>query len=406
MKSRILTICLLGATFPIIANGQIISDVDPNAAQSAKAIRKTLNAPAGGIFTVIKNNEASPVKNQGNSNTCWAFSTTSMIESKVIKEKQIIPDVSEMFTVRHIYIEKAKNYVLRQGDARFSEGGLGHDLVHAISTYGAVPEGMYSGMTGKSTNHNHTSLFRALKNYLDSVIAVKTKRDEKYSKGNTNGWLTGFTKILDNHLGVPPKQFKYNGQTYTPETFATDLLGFKEDDYINITSFSHHPFYKPFILEVPDNFSNGAYYNLPMREMIETVESALKSGYTVLWDADVSNKGFNQQAGLALYTEDPIGVSGKDKINPDVDEKKWDADNRQGLFEDLITQDDHLMHITGLEKSPGGKTFFIVKNSWGNTGPFNGYVHVSESYFAINTISLVIPKAGIPQGIKSKLNIQ
>jgi bleomycin hydrolase len=139
--------------------------------------------------------------------------------------------------------------------------------------------------------------------------------------------------------------------------------------------------------------------------MIDAVKNALKSGYTILWDADVSNKGFNQQAGLALYSETPVVASGKGKINPDADELKWDTDNRQGLFEDLITQDDHLMQITGIETSPGGKTFFIVKNSWGKMGPFNGFIHVSESYFAINTISLVVPKAGIPVVIKDKLNI-
>jgi bleomycin hydrolase len=183
-------------------------------------------------------------------------------------------------------------------------------------------------------------------------------------------------------------------------------MQFNSDDYINLTSFTHHPYYKPFILEVPDNFSNGSYYNLPMNEMMETVKYTLKKGHTILWDADVSNTGFNQGAGLALYSESPVVSAGKGKINPDMQEKKWNTDNRQGMFEDLITQDDHLMHITGIEESPGKKIFFMVKNSWGNMGPFNGFIHVSEAYFAMNTISLVVPKAGIPQTILDKLDIK
>lgn len=216
--------------------------------------------------------------------------------------------------------------------------------------------------------------------------------------------MLGYTKILDTYLGIPPQRFKYNNTVYTPKSFATDFLQFNENDYINLTSFTHHPYYQPFVLEVPDNFSNGGYYNLPLQELIDAVKNALKNGYTVLWDADVSNDGFNQNTGLAIYCEKLTSTKGK--FNPDIQEKKWETDIRQGLFEDLITQDDHLMQITGIEETPGGKTFFIVKNSWGDVGPFHGFIHVSESYFAINTISLVVQKAGLPQSIKDKLNVR
>ena len=402
LKSFI-SLILTGATLACTA--QLNTETDPNIPVSAKSSIKSLNAPAGDLFKVIKNNEYTPVKNQGMTGTCWAFSTTAVVESKVVKEKQLLPDVSEMYSVRQMYIEKARNYVLRQGNARFSEGGLGHDLIHAMATYGAMPESIYSGLPGKSTMHNHAKLFSSLKLYLDNCIATKTKGDKKDDGKTTENWEVGFMKILDGHLGVPPQQFKYNGQNYTPKTFATDFLGFKEDDYVNLTSFTHHPFYKPFILEVPDNFSNGAYYNLPIDTLTDVVKNALKNGYTVLWDADVSNEGFNQQAGLAMFFGDREITTEKVKFNPDAMESKWDVDKRQGLYEDLITQDDHLMQITGIETSPGGKIFFIVKNSWGNTGPYKGFIHVSEAYFGMNTISLVVPKAGITKAIKEKLNI-
>jgi bleomycin hydrolase len=400
-------ISFLSITFcsAISVFAQIASENDPNAPVSPKMVAKQMAAPAGGIFTIIKSNEYTPVKNQGQTGTCWAFSTTSVLETELLQKKHLNVDLSEMYIVRNIYIEKAKNYILRQGNAQFSEGGLGHDLIRATAEYGAIPESAYPGTMEKSSKHDHSRMFPMLKTYVDSVIVALKNLDEKGSF-DKQGWMRGYTKILDSYLGKPPLQFKYNGQTYTPQTFAKDFMQFSKEDYINLTSFTHHPFYKPFILEVPDNFSNGSYFNLPIQEMTDVVKYALKNGYTVLWDADVSNPGFNQDAGLALYFGSSVASDGKGKINPDIQESKWESDNRQGLFEDLITQDDHLMHITGIEESPGKKIFFMVKNSWGNNGPFKGFIHVSEAYFGINTISLVVPKAGIPKAILEKLNIK
>jgi bleomycin hydrolase len=188
-------------------------------------------------------------------------------------------------------------------------------------------------------------------------------------------------------------------------TFAKEALNFKADDYVNITSFTHQPYYQPFIIEVPDNFSNGSYYNLPLDEMINLVKNALNSGYSLMWDADVSNNGFKAKKGLALNFDQSIKVM-EDSVAADAMEEKWDASKRQKLFETLVTEDDHLMHITGIEKTKKGKIFFIVKNSWGAIGPYNGYVNVSEAYFAMNTISLVIPKAAFSKVLLDKLKIQ
>ena len=349
-------------------------------------------------FTIVKNNEATSVKNQAMTGTCWCFSSTSLVESQCLKKGLGEFNISEMFTVRNIYMEKARNYVLRQGHAQFGEGGLGHDLIRAIAVYGAVPENVYSGLKPDQHLHNHVKLSENLKIYLDSILKINPL---------PAGWIMGYQHILDSALGAPPEDFQFAGKKFTPKTFAAEVLKFNANDYVNITSFTHHAYYEPFIIEVPDNFSNGAYYNLPLNEMIQVAKDAILEGYTVLWDADVSNNGFIQQRGIAMQFELNQVVKNKQEVlTGNMAEMKWDAGIRQKLYENLTTQDDHLMHITGLEKSSAGKNYFLVKNSWGDIGPSHGYISVSEAYFAINTISLVIPKAALSKAILEKLKIK
>lgn len=346
-------------------------------------------------FTVVKSLPATPVKNQAMTGTCWCFSATSMVESQCLKSNLGEMDISEMFIVRNIYIEKAKNYVLRLGHAQFSEGGLGHDLVRGIATYGAIPESVYSGLKQGRKQFNHSAMAIGLKKYLDSVIAATPI---------SAGWLTGYIDILNETMPEPPTEFEYNGKKYTPIAFAKEVLRFNPNDYVNITSFTHQPYYKPFILQVPDNFSNGLFYNLPLAEMIQLAKDALGNGYTFIWDADASNNWFMEGKGLAMF---PANRVKPDKVtSPDYDEDPWSASIRQEMYERLETQDDHLMHITGLTKTAKGKTFFTVKNSWGTSvGPLQGYINVSEAYFAINTISLVVPKAAIGKALLEKLKL-
>ena len=347
-------------------------------------------------FLEIKRLDATPVKNQAMTGTCWCFSTTSLIESDEIRKDKKEINLSEMFTVRNIYIEKAKNYILRQGKAQFGEGGLGHDMLRAIATYGAVPLDVYTGLPDGQKMYNHQKMFSELQRYLDSVLKKQPISPD---------WLYGYTKILDDNLGPVPTEFTFEGKNYTPQSFAKDVLKFNVNDYISLTSFTHVPFYQPFILQVPDNFANGSFYNIPLNEMIDVIKNAVDKGYTVAWDADVSNKGFMQSNGVALFLNDTIRYT-RDMIDPDMKESSYDANLRQRLYENLTTQDDHLMHITGVERSKGGKTFFVVKNSWGLVGPFQGYINVSEAYVAINTISIVLPKAALSKELLTKLKVQ
>lgn len=343
---------------------------------------------------VIKTNVATSVKNQGASGTCWNYSTTSLIESEELRKGLGEFNLSEMYTARNVYIEKAKNYILRQGKAQFGEGGLGHDLIHAISVYGAMPQEAFQGVSGEIPNH--TGLEDALKSYLDSTLKKRPIAAD---------WLKGYEQILDQKLGTPPATFDYKGKNYTPTSFAKEVLKFDANDYVSISSFTHHPYYSQFVLEAPDNFANGSFYNLPLNEMVSLTKDALKGGYTVMWDADVSSKNFQQKKGYAMLFADDADVKAE-KINPNAKETAYSAELRQELYENLTTEDDHLMHLVGLDQSTDGKYFFKVKNSWGDVGPFKGYIEVSEPYFAINTVSLVVPKAALSKELKKKLGVQ
>lgn len=409
MKKIFLSVCVAAVCSAGLAQVKTDAEIsDPKNKPKAGAVKPGFGAfreSGKGVansdtnFTIIKNNPATAVKNQAITGTCWCFSTTSVVESQCIKEGLGEFDLSEMFSVRNVYLEKAKQYVLRQGHTQFGQGGLSHDLINAIAKYGAMPESVYSGLLDSTLSHNHVKLEKELKEYLDSVVK---------STPVAENWMEKFEEILDEELGDPPAKFKYKGKEYTPLSFASEVMKFNPDDYVFITSFTHHPYYEPFVLEVPDNFSNGMYYNVPLEEMLQLTKDALNSGYTVGWDADVSNDGFQQRMGSAVnFNNVPAGLKQKgDLINGIAKEAKVDAKVRQELFENLTTQDDHLMHITGMAKSKTGNSFFRVKNSWGEVGPANGYINVSESYFLLNTISLVIPKAGVNRKLLDRLHIK
>lgn len=375
-----------------------ILQAQPDPSQEVSPDASGLRALSGEYFVSGKKNDATGVKDQERTSTCWSFSGTSLLESQALRNKKGVFDLSEMYTVRNIYLDKARNYILRQGATRFTEGALGHDVVQSIQRYGAMPELAYNGRPPGTQVYDHELLLKELRKYLDSTL-------KSAKPALTADWRPGFERILNKYMGAPPASFVYSGRKYTPKSFAEQALQFQATDYVNVTSFTHQPYDRPYVLEVPDNFSNGAYYNVPLADMINLVKDALNKGYTVMWDADVSNEGFRGKFGLALLVKDGSGIKNED-FTPELAEEAWNETIRQQRFENLTTQDDHLMHVVGIEKNKQGKTFFIVKNSWGAVGPYQGYVHVSESYFAMNTISLVFPKAALPAARLEKWGIR
>ncbi len=341
-------------------------------------------------FTVDKLVACTPVKSQDRTGTCWSFATASFIESELMRKGIEDIDLSEIFVVRNIYIDKARNYVLRQGKANFSQGSLSHDLIRHISTHGIVPEKFYSGKLYGEEIHDHSELERGLKGFLDGIIKGKKL---------TQKWQVAFTSILDAYLGEAPSVFEVNGNKHTPRSYAASL-GLNIDDYVSLTSFNHHPFYEEFILEIPDNYSNGKYYNVPLDEMMEIMDFALLSGYSVAWDGDVSEKGFDARKGIAIL---PVNEKDPDLFNEIIEEISVDQDLRQNEFESYSTTDDHLMHVVGISLDQNGNKYYVVKNSWGTISPHKGYVYMSEQYMRMKTVSIMINKAALPLKTSQRL---
>lgn len=340
-------------------------------------------------FTDTNVVDCTAVKNQQQTGTCWSFATTSFLEAELIRQGNLTTDLSEMYVVRNIYEDKAMNYMLRQGKANFSQGSLGHDVFRAVAKYGVVPEQYYSGKTQGDLIYNHTEMENGLKGFLDGVRAesrLSTKWDEAVDA------------ILDIYMGAKPTKFEVEGKTYTPTSYAADLK-VNADDYVSLTSFTHHPFYQSFILEIPDNYSNGAFYNVPMDEMMDVVNNALKNGYSIAWDGDVSEKGFSAKDGVAVLPKDESKIDFKTRM----EEVSPSQELRQQLFEQYITTDDHLMHMVGMAKDGSGQTFYKIKNSWGEISDFKGYLYMSETYVKMKTMIILVHKDAIPKKIYDKL---
>lgn len=335
--------------------------------------------------------KATEVKDQANTGTCWSFATASFIESELIRLGNEPIDLSEMFAVRHIYVEKARNYIFRQGKANFSQGGLAHDQLRAMQRYGAIPEKYYIGKQKGQKRHDHSRLEADIQAWLDKIIAEKNVPAD---------WEKQLQELLDKYLGEAPKDFLYNGETHTPLSFAHSL-GVNYNDYISITSFTHHPFYEQFVLEIPDNFSNGSYYNLPLSELEQTIDHALRNGYTIGWDGDVSEGAFSASDGLAILPE----KEEKGMFLSPVPEQKVTQGMRQDAFEKWATTDDHLMHLVGMATDQKGHKYYILKNSWGEISAFKGYLYMSAPYMRMKTIAITLHRKGVPNEVAKKLKI-
>lgn len=341
-------------------------------------------------FKVEVQHQATSVKNQDNTGTCWSFATASFLESELMRMGQGKHDLSEMFVVRNVYKEKAKNYLENKGETNFSQGSLSHDLITAIENYGIVPESVYTGKREGERSYNHNELEHSLRNLLTTLVTKNALSQQ---------WMSLYSTILDTYMGKAPEQFTYKGETYTPKSF-TKSIGLNMNDYISITSFSHHQFYETFILDLPDNFAKGYYYNVPLDEFEATLDNALKNGYTVSWDADVTEKGFSAYEGIAIL---PLEENAKHLFKRPCEEMSVDQTLRQAQFESQKTTDDHLMHITGIARDQDGNKYYIAKNSWGKKSGQNGYMYISAAYFRLKSISLTMHKDALPMPVADKL---
>ena len=340
-------------------------------------------------FETIIDLDATDVINQGNTGTCWSFSTSSFLESEIIRLTGKRIDISEMYSVRHTYSDKSWNYIMRQGKAQFSEGGLAHDVLNSVDRYGLTPNTIYSGLNKDDYAHDHSEMVAILKSTLDTYIS-------KPSGAVSSKWKTVTENILDVYLGKKIDSFEFEGIKYTPQTFL-EFTKIQPKDYITITSFTHKPFNSKFILNVPDNFSNGSYYNVPLSNLVEIVNSALKKGYTIELDCDVSEPTFSSKHGIAVIPRDIKDE--KEILETLKPEKEISQSLRQQEFENQNTTDDHLMHITGLLKNQNG-AFYKVKNSWGSDSKRvknGGYIYMSEAYFKLKAISITVHKDAIPK---------
>jgi bleomycin hydrolase len=354
-------------------------------------------------FREYKRHAATPVKSQDQTGTCWAFSTASFLESEALRLGKGDVDLSEMFVVRHIYRQKCENYVRRQGTAQLSEGGLAHDCLNAVKEYGVVPESIYPGRTDAKMPFNHGPLEKALREKCQSLV------DNARNKKLGSDWMAPIDSILDAYLGAAPRKFTYNNAVFSPQSFR-DFLGINPDNYVSVTSFTHHPFWTSFTLEVPDNWSNGNFYNLPLDEFMRCATHAIEKGYTMAWDADVSNSGFAAQNGIAIVPKaDLSAMSSSDReksfkrYQPEV---TVNQEYRQQLFDRQETTDDHLMHIVGVLDEKNSGLFYITKNSWGEISENRGYVYVSDAYLRLNSISFTLPKEAIPQDLRRRLGLE
>lgn len=367
-------------------------------------------------FSVVKQNPITTIKNQGSSGTCWSFSGVGFLESELLKMGKGEQDLSEMYIVRRNYEDKAQKYIRLDGHLNFAQGGSFADVIETINEYGVVPNEAMPGLNYGETGHKHGELADGLTGYLEGIHKNGNKR---YS----TSWFTGFKGILDAYLGEKPQSFTYKGKTYTPQSWAKEL-GLDSNNYVSISSFTHHPFYAPFAVEVPDNWRWALSYNVPMDEMIKIMDNAIEKGYTIAWASDVSETGFTRN-GLGVYPDDNapenigsdqahwLGLSATQKVTElrkkieagPVKEIAVTQEMRQAGFDNQETTDDHGMQIFGIAKDQNGTKYYMVKNSWGETGKYKGIWYVSETFVKYKTISFVVNKQALPKDIADKLKL-
>lgn len=371
----------------------------------------------GFVFTDVISLPTTSVKDQNKSGTCWCFAGTSYFEDEILRKGGDSLDISEMYTVRMCYLAKAERFIRLYGETNFSAGGSVADVPYVWKRYGAIPEEIYSGLNYGEEKHIHGELDAVLTAYVKAVSG-------KHNKKLSTAWRRGFEGILDAYLGAVPETFEYKGKTYTPQSYAASL-GLNYDDYIPLTSFTHHPYYESFAVEVPDNWLCEKYYNVPLDEFKAIVDNALEKGYTLVWAADVSEDGFKWNEGVALMPKGKderdmegtelarwVKLSDKDRakekfsFDGPTEEIEVTPELRQEMYDNQETTDDHGMEIVGVATDQTGKRYYKVKNSWDTNQKYDGFFYVSEPYFMAKTMDILVHRDAIPSAIAKKLKLK
>ncbi len=399
--------------FPLMLAGLFLAMISTGFAQDKEKEKKS---DSGYVFTMVKQLPATSVKNQYRSGTCWSYSAISFLESELLRTHKDTFDLSEMFCVRNCYSDKASLYIRFNGKHNFGGGGEAHDVTYVLRKYGMMPDEAYKGMTINEPNPVHGEMDAVLNADVDAVLKNSNKK-------LTPVWHQGFDGLLDAYLGKVPEKFTYKGKEYTAKSFA-DMMGLNPDDYVEITSYNHHPFYSRFVLEIPDNWQMEETYNVPLDDLISVIDNSIDNGYTLVWGADVSEKGFSWKNGVAVVPDknateiagmesakwSKMSDADKDKLlykfEKPVPEKKITQEMRQTEYDNYQTTDDHGMHFTGIAKDQNGTKYYYVKNSWGTDGsPYKGYFYASEAYVRLKTMDIMVHKNAIPKDIRKKLGI-
>lgn len=384
---------------------------------NAKGKKQPKVDPNKPVFTIVKENPITSVKDQNRSGTCWAYSTLSYFESEILKNTGKTYDLCESFVANKDYMDRAVQVVRYHGDMQFAQGGSAYDVYYVLKNYGICPENAMpfpGSLYGDSLN-NFNEFFSLLEPYVEGIATNKASKI-------SNQWKVGFQGILDAYLGKCPENFTYEGKNYTPKSFASSL-GLNMDDYVTITSYTHHPFYSQFVVEVQDNWRNPASYNLPMDEMMQIIDNAVMNGYTVAWGGDVSEPGFTRD-GLAYMIDAKkmqslqgsdmarwLGLSAAkrrnliDSLGCNVPEVQPTQEMRQERFDNWELTDDHGMLIYGIAKDQNGKEYYMVKNSWGEAGKYKGTWYMTKTFIAANTMDYMVNKNAIPANIRKKMGI-
>lgn len=393
IRPFVLAATLFAGTVTGFAQDNLVNALKVNASDNSKASFK---------FTDVINLENTSVKNQGSSGTCWSYAANSFIESEMVRMGKKPVEISQIYSARNTYIEKGRMYVRMHGAVTLGDGGALHDVMNMYKKYGAVPQSVYTGLNYGTDKNKFGEMGALTQGLLEAVV--------KNPNGQlTPNWETAYTAVIDSYLGQAPKSFDYNGKKYTPESFAKEVIGINPDDYVEISSFQEYPYYTKNVLLVPDNWSFDQVYNVKLNELTDIIDNGLKNGYSVAWAGDVSEKTFSWKNGVAFVSDkkfDEMTADEKaDLFNGPKKELVTTAEMRQQAFDNYTTTDDHGMHIVGISKDQNGKEYYIVKNSWGESNDYKGYLYMTKEFVKYKTTAIMVHKGGIPKEIATKLKV-